>query len=212
MTVEKPTHPKGTIIVMLHTRESAERTVREIVENQIKREALIAARDEEVATVLAKHNPAIDDLTLSIDTDFELLETWAGENPQEFGKAKSITIGGHRLGYRTGNPKVETRGKLSFKTILSQLIKAGGDLKARFVREKPEFNKDAVLALNRVADGTDEAVKAMDPEARIAAIDEAKLTLKELGVKVTQTEAFFFEPNREEQPELRLTGKDKEAA
>ncbi len=37
-------------------------------------------------------------------------------------------------------------------------------------------------------------------------------TFKELGVKVTQTENFYLEPDREGQPELRMTGEEKAAA
>lgn len=200
------------ITVLLRSRESAERTVREIIERQIAREKLIAIRDAEVQTVLAKHNPKIDEATLSIDTDFELLETWSEENRKEFGEAKSIVLGGHRIGWRTGNPKVEARGKLSFKTIVAQLIKAGGDLKAKFVREKPELNKDAVLELNRVAEGRAESLKPLSEEDKAAAIAAARAALKELGVKVTQTENFYLEPDREGQPELRMTGDEKEAS
>lgn len=200
------------ITVLLRTRESAERTVREIIDRQIAREKLIAARDAEVQTVLAKHNPKIDDATLAIDTDFELLETWSEENRTEFGDAKSLVINGHRIGWRTGNPKVETRGKLTFKTIVSQLIKAGGDLKAKFVREKPELNKEAVLEINRVAEGKADSLKTLEPEQRDQAIAAARAALKELGVRVTQTENFYLEPDREGQPELRMTGEEKAAA
>lgn len=204
--------PTNEITVLLRSRESAERTVRNIIDRQIAREALIATRDKEVQAVLAKHNPRIDDATLGIDTDFELLETWAGENREEFGAAKSLVISGHRIGWRTGNPKVETRGKLTFKTIVAQLIKAGGELKAKFVREKPELNKDAVLELNRVAEGRSEALKTLSEEDKAKAIAAAVAALRELGVRVTQTENFYLEPDREGQPELRMTGEEKEAA
>lgn len=200
------------ITVLLRSRESAERTVREIIDRQIAREKLIAARDGEVQAVLVRHNPKIDDATLAIDTDFELLETWATENRGEFGDAKSLVISGHRIGWRTGNPKVETRGKLTFKTIVAQLLKAGGVLKAKFVREKPELNKDAVLEVNRIAEGRAEALHALDPEAKAEVIAAAVATLKALGVRVTQTENFYLEPDREGQPELRMTGEEKEAA
>ena len=206
------TESTDKITVLLRSRESAECTVREIIERQIAREKLIATRDAEVQLVLARHNPKIDEATLAIDTDFELLETWAEENRAEFGEAKSLLVGGHRVGWRTGNPKVETRGKLSFKTLVSQLVKAGGDLKARFVREKPELNKEAVLELNRVAEGKADALKPLGEEDKAKAIAAARAALKELGVKVTQTENFYLEPDREGQPELRMTGEEKEAA
>lgn len=204
--------PPTEITVLLRSRESAERTVRAIIDQQIARETLIAARDREVQAVLARHNPKIDDATLAIDTDFELLETWAEENRAEFGAAKSVVISGHRIGWRTGNPKVETRGKLTFKTIVAQLIKAGGEMKAKFVREKPELNKDAVLELNRVAEGRADSLKTLGEADKAQAVATAVAALKALGVRVTQTENFYLEPDREGQPELRMTGEEKEAA
>jgi phage host-nuclease inhibitor protein Gam len=201
------------ITVLLRSRESAERTVRQIVDAQITREKLIAARDAEVAAVNAGHNQAIDDLTGKIDLDFELLEDWADNNrKEEFGATKSIVISGHRLGWRTGNPSVKTRGKLTFKTIVARLVEAGGDLRARFIREKPELNKDAVLELQRVAEGRSSSLDGIDEKEREAAMLTAAVELREIGVTVQQTESFYFEPDRDGQPDIRLAGETKEVA
>lgn len=202
------------ITILLRSRERAERTVREIIDAQIQREKLTATRDAAVAKVLAQHDPEIDAHTARIDRDFELLENWADENAEEFAGAKSIVLGGHRLGWRTGQPTVKTRGKLTFKTIVARLVEAGGELKARFVREKPELNKEAVLELNRIASGTvlPAGADAMNPDEIESARQLARAELKQLGVQVTQTEAFYLEPDREGQADIRLSGEAKEAA
>lgn len=212
------------ITVLIRTRESAERTARDIVDGQIKREELVAARDAELAEINSKHNPAIDALTGGIDLNFELLEDWADNNPDEFGKAKSIVICGHRIGWRTSPPAVKPRGKLTLKTIISRIVEAGGDLKAKFLREKPELNKEAILEVQRTAEGriSDEAVAVerllrKEPDAPAELLREtmqveARATLREIGVEVRQMETFYFEPDREGQAEIRLAGAVKEVA
>lgn len=206
------TTPATKITVLLRTRESAEATIRDIVAAQLDREKLIAARDLELEKVGAKHNPSIDDLSARIDRDFELLEDWADNNPEEFGAAKSIAINGHRLGWRTGNPTVKTRGKLTMKTIVARLVEAGGELAKKFIRTKPELNKEAVLELQRIAEGRSPAFETLDEDQRAEAQAAARSALKEIGVTVQQTEAFYFEPDREGQPEIRLAGETKEVA
>lgn len=206
-----PTPEKVTIL--LRSREGAESTVRGIVAAQIEREKLIAARDAAVEKVTALHAPKIDALSSGIERDLELLETWAEEHEEaEFGKLKSITMAGHRFGWRTGNPKVEPRGKLTLKTIIAELVKAGGKLKEQFVRDKPELNKEAILEINRTAEGRTPAVEALSPEVRAEVQAAAKDALRAIGVRVIQTEAFFFEPDREGQPEIRLSGNTRLAA
>jgi phage host-nuclease inhibitor protein Gam len=204
--------PTKSLGILLRSRESAERTVREIVQRQLDREKLIAARDTAVEKVTALHNPKIDDLTTAIDRDFELLEVWAEDNREDFGKVKSMALAGHRIGWRTGNPKVEARGKLTLKTILARLVEAGGDLKKRFVREKPELNKESVLEMARVAEGRSPALDTLQPEQREEAQTAARGVLKEIGVTVSQTESFYLEPDREGQPEIRLVGETKDVA
>lgn len=200
------------ITVLLRSRESAEATVREIVAAQIAREKLIAARDLELERVGAKHNPDIDSITANIELNFELLEDWAENNGQEFVGAKSMTINGHRFGWRTGNPTVKARGKLSLKTILARLIEAGGTIRAQFVREKSELNKEAILELHRVAEGRSPALEALNEKQREEAKLEAVAALKAIGVMVQQVETFYFEPDRDGQPDIRLAGAEKEVA
>lgn len=204
--------PNTSIGILLRSRESAERTVRDIIQQQLDREKLIAGRDSAVEKVTSTHNPKIDDLTTAIDRDFELLEMWAEDNREEFGTAKSIALGGHRIGWRTGNPKVEPRGKLSLKTIVAKLVKLGGELKKTFIREKAELDKEAILHLNRIAEGRSPSIDGIPLEARADAQQKARETLREIGVEVNQTAAFFLEPDRDGQPEIRLTGEAKEAA
>lgn len=203
----------ANVTVLLRSRESAEASVRDIINKQIERESLIATRDAAIALVANAHNPAIDKLTAEIDESFTLLEDWAEQNRlTEFKDAKSIVISGHRLGFRLGTPKVEGRGKLTLKAILARLVKAGGELKDLFVREKPELNKDAILAVNRTAEGRDPSLTGLDQDSREQMQKDAAATLRNIGVVVTQTEAFYFEPDREGQPDIRMAGEAKEAA
>ncbi len=203
---------ENTVSIMLRSRESAEAAIRAIVQRQIHREMLTAARDKAVEKVTALHNPKIDEFTVLIDRDFELLEIWAEDNRAEFGTLKSMPLAGHRIGWRLGTPKVEPRGKLTFKTIVAKLIEAGGELRKKFVRDSPELNKEAVLEIERVAKGISPAMEALTTEQREEAQEAARGALKSLGVKVSQTEKFFLEPDRDGQEEIRMAGDAKEAA
>ena len=182
---------------ILKDRAQAETTVDETVAAQIKREQLVAKRDKLIQAIMEEHGPAIDAETETIDANLALLEQWCDANPGEFGEARSITMHGHRLGYRTGQPKVEPTGKLTFKAILATLKKApDSDLAKKYVRIKSDLDKEAILATGRLLTSSDEA-------ARTAA--EAELDA--IGCEIVQGETFYLEPAREGQADTTLTTK-----
>ena len=182
---------------VIQATEHLERIITETVAAQIEREKRIAKRDAKINEISAEHAPRIDALGSEIETNIALLEQWADANAAEWGDAKSTTVLGHRLGFRTGQPTVDYAGRLKAKDVLAALVKRGeGDpLFAKYVRVKNELNKEAVLATGRAADSADKAV-ATAAEAELDAI----------GCEIVQSETFYLEPAREGQPDTTLKG------
>jgi hypothetical protein len=198
---------------IIKDRLELERIVRDTVDHQIKREQSIAARDAALLVLNEKHNPGIDALGEIIDANILLLEQWADCHPEEFGAARSILVNGHRLGFRLGQPSASPAGKLTWKAIIATLKKwlhadnAGIadpevlasathhlDLARKYLRQKWEANKEAMLETGRIDK------------------PEAAAELSEIGVEITQSEEFYLEPAREGQPDTRLSGATREAA
>lgn len=171
-----------------------ELVVNETVTAQIDREKRIAKRDSAIQKVTEEHASRIDELTEEIDSNLGLLEQWADANKADWGDARSLTVGGHRLGFRTGNPTATPNGKLTFKTILATLIKAGGDLAKKYCKVKTTLCKDTILATGRELESTDPA-----------AVATAQAELDAIGCHIEQTETFYLDPAREGQPETLLT-------
>ncbi len=167
----------------LKTREEVERLVRETAKLQLLRESSIIERDQEIAAVSNKHNKYIDGYGLKIESNMALIEQWASVHPEEFPKdSRSLVIDGNRLGYRLGQPQPKPMKKLTWKAVAERIKKAGAKFENCFIRTKEEVNKEAILAA-RMEEGV----------------------LETIGIEIVQAETFYLDPNREGQPEKRLT-------
>lgn len=187
--------PKLKIVrPILATRAAVETCVAETCEAQLKREKLIAKRDAKIAAITADYASEIEEHGEAIENNLTLLEQWADANAAEFGDARSVVIGGARLGFRTGNPAVKPVGKLTFKAIVAALQKLGGDLEKKYLKVKTDLDKEAALATARLLESTDEAVRA-----------QAEAELEQVGVEIVQGETFYLDPPREGQPDATLT-------
>lgn len=191
--------PKLKIVrPILSTRAAVEACVAETCAAQIQREKLVAKRDGKIAAITAEFASDIEGLGSTIDNNLTLIEQWADANAAEFGDARSIVIGGARLGFRLGNPAVKALGKLTFKAIIAGLQKLGDSLAQKYLRTKVELDKDALLATGRLLESTDEDTRA-----------QAENELAQVGVEIVQAETFYLDPPREGQADTTLT---KEAA
>ena len=173
-----------------------ELVVNETVAAQIDREKRTAKRDAEIQEITEKHSPKIDALSAEIENNMVILEQWADAHSATWGDARSIVVGGNRLGFRTGNPAVKPVGKLTFKAIIASIAKAGGDLAKKFLKQKTDLCKETILATARQLESTDEAT-------RIAAQAE----LDAIGCHIEQAETFYLDPAREGQADTLLTTK-----
>jgi phage host-nuclease inhibitor protein Gam len=160
------------------TRVEAETAVNEISLAANNRRKFIAKMDAEILAIQERYQGSILTCDTAIQEKAQALEVWATTNPDEFPKGKkSIAFLTGTLGFRTGTPKLAL---LSRAWNWDKVLEAIQARAFAFIRNTPEVDKEAILAF-AAADADKAAL-------------EAKV-LKPIGVKVTQTEAFFVEPN-----------------
>lgn len=166
------------------TRTEAEQLVNEVATGMNQRRQLLSEADD---AKLAIDNAIAPNLVLieqGINARTEMLRTWAEANPAEFGKLKSIQFTSGTLGFRTGTPKLKTLKGWTWEKVLDACQR----LIPKFVREKPEIDKEGIIA-ERESLGS---------------------ILEGVGVKVVQDETFYVEPNLTE-TETRATTPAKAA-
>jgi phage host-nuclease inhibitor protein Gam len=175
--------PSAGNAAALITRSQAEQIAAGIVRAQIDRETLVADRDAAVLAAQEQHQPEIDQLSAAIDQDMSMLESWAAAHPDEFGAKRSITLSGHRVGWRTGQPRAKGKRGWTWAKILAVLRESSEELRSRYLRTREEVSKEAL----------------------IAARETHPLDLEYLHVQIEQSETFFLEPAREGQDPTTLT-------
>lgn len=175
------------------TREQAEQVLGEIARLSVMQEALETALADEIVTATEKYEGRIESARLEIRSRTKLLNTWAKANPAEFPKGKkSIEFIFGRLGFRTTTLSVSRLRKATVESIVGRLQKEF----AKYVRTKPEINKDAIIS-DYIA-----AEKSPDPKAKQWLVD----SLDALDLRVGRSETFFVEPR------LTADGKKEEAS
>jgi len=181
-----------------------------IIQMQTVREERVAARDSHLAALRAQlearyHFDAdIAELDVSLGKKLALLELWADQNRAEkFGKSKSISLAGARLGWRANGWCTELLGGSTWPSVTSflcELVKRGGQ-------------PDATELTRQVAEKARSLVR-MDPEpnkrAMIAARNDAAAMeiLVTAGAMVTTTDEFFFKREGPGQEESTLRAED----
>lgn len=136
------------------------------------RDILAADMAKELAAVRTKFEPGIAKVQDSIADKLSALEDWADASREQFGEKKSIELLHGRIGFRSGNPHLELLSKMTWKKVLARLK---GKLK-RYIREKPEVDRAALLA---------DASRKVDPLPASM--------LSRAGVRLAQDESFFHE-------------------
>ncbi len=205
---------KAAALAMLMPRNDAEvaSLIAETIKAQTVREEMVALRDGKLAEAAAEieeqygYDAVIQAADVDMARNVELLEMWADQNPEVFGKLKSVTRAGASFGWRLGQWKTGLKSKVTWEMVvdyLTSLVKlakaeraAGaegdadtillGEIAKKFIRVMVQPNKEAMIAER-------ENVEA------VAVLDAA-------GVMLNQEERFYFEPLREGQAPTTLTG------
>lgn len=160
----------------------------------VQREKLVAALKARHQQLDDKYGAEIKALDADIKTAHEraapFFEAHAGELCAPGRRSGSTKLA--NFGVRLGMPTVTKAGK--FKKVAWKalgLIFDGVDKLKQFVRNQPEVDKDAILAVFR-------DLKSEDP-AVVASAKERKAVLDEYEISMEQNDEFWIEPIADEQ-------------
>lgn len=156
-----------------------------------KKVAALKARHQELDDKYGAEIKALDaDIKTAHERAAPYFEAHAGELCAPGRRSGSTKLA--NFGVRLGMPTVTKAGK--FKKVAWKalgLIFDGVDKLKQFVRNQPEVDKDAILAVFR-------DLKSEDP-AVVAAAKERKAVLDEYEISMEQNDEFWIEPIADEQ-------------
>lgn len=171
------TRIKKSLNLVIRDRAEAESHVNTVAALVNERRATAADMDEEILNLKRTYEVELANLDVQIKVGTDHLEAWAVANPDEFGKKKSIEFLAGIIGFRTGTPKLALLNRQWNWELVTAAVE---NLLPNFIRNKPEVDKEAIIAQR----------------------EELAEFLPSVGVKVTQGETFFVEPKlTEEKPE-----------
>jgi len=140
--------------------------------------------EAEIKAVMERHNAKIERSQSELAELFEGIEDFARRHRGEMfkGDDKTVTINGHEIAFRTGNPTVTTGKGTTQKAVLVALLEhPDSEWADLFVRWKESLNKEAILDQWNAETGEWKA---------------EGLGLADLGVEIEQTERFHLKTNR----------------
>lgn len=152
------------------TREDAEALVIQIACAVNRQREIIAEIDARTLELKERHKDELAGIAKSIKEKSTVVQSWAEENPEDFGKAKSLRLAGGTIGFRTGTPKLVL---LTRKWTWEKVLEAVQRILPDFIRNKPEVDKEAIIARR----------------------EELAEFLPMVGLEVAQGESFFIEPD-----------------
>jgi phage host-nuclease inhibitor protein Gam len=163
-------------IVVNVTLEQAQEASELYAVNSNKLAKLEAKMNEELNKVKSKYADEITSIKEQLEEPFEVLQAFAEEQKNNWGKRKSFDLLHCLVGFRTGTPKVTKDKKFTWDAVV-ELMKKNRIFKG-FIRTTEEINKEAILS-----------------ERNEAVLNQLK---EECYVSVTQDESFYVEPKIEE--------------
>jgi len=162
---------------MITSRDEAECLMTELAQTANNQRAITAERDALVLTINERYEAGLGACAEAIKEKTATLRAWAESAPDVFPKGrKSLKLTSGTLGFRTGTPKLSLLSRaFNWERVLGLVEQFWPG----FIRLSKEVDKAALLAQHSQA--TDRAAADAD--------------LKRLGLKVTQDESFFIEPD-----------------
>ncbi len=185
---------KAVKIAPVASRAEFEAVVDEVAKMAIEREKLVAALKARHQQLDDKYGAEIKALDADIKTAHEraapYFEAHAGELCAPGRRSGSTKLA--NFGVRLGLPTVTKAGKfrkVAWKAL--GIIFDGVEKLKQFVRNQPEVDKEAILAVFR-------DLKSEDP-AVVAAAKEKKAVLDEFEISMEQVDEFWIEPIADDQ-------------
>ena len=137
--------------------------------------------EQRIAEIQAERDEAVAPLDTQEKAVTKALEGFVADHREDLGEAKTRELTNGILGFRLGQPKVQTLNKRWTTERVIEAIQAKAGRFRRFVRSKVTLDKEAVLT----------AVRAERP-----LVKEDELAL--IGLAIKQSERFVCEPKLEE--------------
>lgn len=156
------------------TNDKAQEASARYAEITTKLSKIEARMNERINKIKDEYQDEITQLAEEKQQHFEVLEVYAKEQKDNWGKRKSAELLHSIIGFRTGTPKVTKDKKFTWEGIV-ELVK---DKFPSLVRTKSELDKEAIIAMR----DDDDFVKLK----------------KSCYVDVVQDETFYVEPKVEE--------------
>ncbi len=123
--------------------ETAQEASEKYAQNSNKLQKIEAKMNEEINKVKSKYQDDITELQESLDEPMQILEVFAKEQQENWGKRKSTELLHCIIGFRTGTPKVTKDKKYTWELITETFTKLFPNL----TRSKVEIDKDAIIAM-----------------------------------------------------------------
>lgn len=180
---------KKKVIITGVSREAADEAFATYAKSDAHIRVINAEIELQCAKIREKYADKLAILTAEKELAFDTLQAFATENQYElFSKKKSLDMVHGVIGFRTGTPKLKTLKGFTWASALN-LVKS---FLPGYIRQTEEIAKDKLLA--------DREVEVMlgggDPNNR--GYRPLREQLVECGIQVTQEEAFYVEPKKEE--------------
>ena len=185
---------KAVKVAPVTSRAEFEEVVDAVAKMAIERQKLTVALKKRHQDLDDKYGAEIKALDREIEEKRERAEGYFEDHTGELclpGRRSGQTKLAN-FGVRLGNPTVTKAGK--FKKVAWKalgLIFDGIDALKQFVRNQPEVDKEAILAVFR-------DLKSEDPEV-VAKAQAKKSVLDEYEISMEQTDEFWIEPIADEQ-------------
>lgn len=167
------TRTKKVLLPSTITKNQAEDAFADFAAADAKQQQITAIMDQQITKIRDKYAEDLNLLTATKTGAFDVMQAYAENNRDDFGKKKSMELTHGTIGFRTGTPALKTAKGFTWKAIAILLNRDFAD----YVRSVIEPAKDKILA-----DREKPAVISM---------------MEKCGIVVDQAESFFVEPKKE---------------
>ena len=123
--------------------EQAEEASAKFAQASARLNVIEALMNERINKIRNEYYEEIVRLNDEKESQYEVLETYAQQQKDNWGRRKSIELFHSVIGFRTGTPKVTKDKKFSWEGI-TELVK---EKFPSFIRTRTELDKEAIIAL-----------------------------------------------------------------
>lgn len=162
------------VLITSITREQAEDAFARYADADARQQKITAQMDVQITKIREKYSNELSKLEEVREKSFDEIQSFAVNNPDQFGNKKTMEMTHGIIGFRTGTPKLKTLKGFTWNSV-THLLK---EFLPGYLRVIEEPAKDRLLADRENPDTFHQFGKC--------------------GIYVDQDESFFVEPKKEE--------------